>query len=97
MKRQVGDVELKNHDDFKLNLNLTTLSNSEPWNIKDGKKKGFRTLSGFDEIYDDYLGRRKRSVKSCLQMSSCIFFKKIFSNCLALHLCREPPNERRDP
>jgi hypothetical protein len=52
------------------------LSNSEPWNIKEGKKKGFRTLSEIDETYDDYLGRRKRSVKSCLQMSSCIFFKK---------------------
>ena len=72
---------MENHDkdDFKLNLNLTNLSNSEPWNIKDGKKKGFRTLSGIDETYDDYLGRRKRSVKSCLQMSSCSFSKTLLS------------------
>ena len=55
---KVGDVELKNHDNFKLNLNLSILSNSEPWNIKD-EKKGFRTLSGIDETYVDYLGRRK--------------------------------------
>ena len=35
---KVGDVELKNHDNFKLNLNLSILSNSEPWNIKDEKR-----------------------------------------------------------
>ena len=64
------------------------MSNSEPWNIKDGKKKGFRTLSGIDETYDDYLGRRKRSVKSCLLMSSFIIFE-ICSLIGWLYICVE--------